>query len=73
MHSEIYSERKFMKNTTGSNTYYYNQLNKQQQKAYYAMKSGLEALAPSFPVPRLEGKELADIYFLLRMDCPHIF
>ena len=50
--------------------YYYNQLNKNQQKAYYAMKTGLQSLAPSFPVPRLEHKELADVYFLLRLDCP---
>lgn len=53
--------------------YYYNQLNKNQQKAYYAMKTGLQSLAPSFPVPRLEHKELADVYFLLRLDCPEIF
>lgn len=53
--------------------YYFNQLNKNQQKAYYAMKSGLLSLAPSFPVPRLEHKELADVYFLLRLDCPEIF
>lgn len=62
-----------MGNDKSANTYYYNQLNKQQQKAYYAMKTGLLALAPSFLVPRLTGKELADIYFLLRMDCPEIF
>jgi len=37
------------------------------------MKAGLKALAPSFLVPRLEGRELAEIYFLLRMDCPEIF
>ena len=53
--------------------YYYNLLNKNQQKAYYAMKTGLKSLAPSFPVPRLTGKELTDIYFMLRMDCPEIF
>lgn len=54
-------------------TYYYEHLNKQQQKAYYAIKAGLEALAPSFPVPRLDGRELADIYFCVRLDCPRIF
>lgn len=54
-------------------TFYYEQLTKQQQKAYHAMKTGLKSLAPSFPVPRLEGKELADIYFMLRLDCPEIF
>ena len=53
--------------------YYYNQLNKQQQNAYYAMKAGLQSLAPSFSVPRLDGKELTDLYFMLRMDCPEIF
>lgn len=62
-----------MKNITGSNTYYYNQLNKQQQKAYYVIKAGLESMASSFPVPRLEGRELADIYFMVRMDSPQIF
>lgn len=54
-------------------SYYFNQMNKQQQKAYHAMKVGLKSLAPSFPVPRLEARELADVYFLLRLDCPEIF
>lgn len=53
--------------------YYYNQLTKQQQKAYYAMRVGLESLAPSFPVPRLERRELADVYFKVRLDHPQIF
>ncbi|MEE1031552.1 MAG: transglutaminase domain-containing protein [Ruminococcus sp.] len=53
--------------------YYYNRLNKSQQAAYHAMKTGLQALAPSFQIPRLEAKELADIYFCLRLDCPEIF
>ncbi len=54
-------------------SYYYNQLTKEQQKVYRAMKTGLLALAPSFPVPHLTGRELADIYFMLRLDCPEIF
>lgn len=53
--------------------YYYGQMNKVQQSAWYAMKNGLTALAPSFSVPRLEGRELADIFFKLRLDCPEIF
>lgn len=53
--------------------YYYQLLDKKQQKIYYAMKTGLRALAPSFQVPRADGKELANIYFLLRLDCPEIF
>ena len=53
--------------------YYYEQLNKDQQKAYYAMKEGLLKLQDSFMVPMLSQKELSDIYFLIRMDCPEIF
>ena len=53
--------------------YYYNQLSKIEQKAYYAMKEGLKNLAPSFTVPLLDGKTLSDIYFMVRMDCPEIF
>ena len=53
--------------------YYYELLNKEQQRAYYAMKAGLEAMAPSFPVPRLSGQELTDIFFMLRLDHPEIF
>ena len=53
--------------------YYYNQLSKIEQKAYYAMKEGLLNLAPSFTVPLLDGKTLSDIYFMVRMDYPEIF
>lgn len=53
--------------------YYYEQLNKAEQKAYHAIRVGLESLAPSFPVPRLDGKELADLYFKVRLDHPKIF
>ena len=53
--------------------YYYNQLSRIEQKAYYAMKEGLLNLAPSFSVPLLDGKRLSDIYFMVRMDHPEIF
>ena len=53
--------------------YYYDQLNKDQQKAYHAIRQGLLEMAPSFPVPRLERKEISDIYFMIRMDDPEIF
>lgn len=53
--------------------YYYNQLSKQQQAAYHVIKTGLSALAPSFAVPLLDGKELSDIYFMIRMDDPTLF
>ena len=44
-----------------STNYYYDQLNKDQQKAYYAMKQGLLSLQDSFAVPMLTNKELSDI------------
>lgn len=53
--------------------YYYEQLNKEQQRAYYAIREGLLNLQESFPVPMLSQKELSDIYFMIRMDCPEIF
>lgn len=53
--------------------YYYNKMNKLQKTAYHSMKEGLLALAPVFQVPKLENKELADIFFRLRLDCPEIF
>lgn len=53
--------------------YYYSQMNKLHQNAYRAMKTGLTALETSFAVPRLEGRELADIFFKVRLDCPEIF
>ena len=48
--------------------YYYDQLNKEQQRAYYAMKEGMLNLKDSFPVPMLSNKEVSDIYFMIRMD-----
>ena len=53
--------------------YYYSQMNKTEQSAYHAMKTGLTALAPSYAVPRLKNRELADIFFKLRLDCPELF
>ncbi|MDO4207961.1 MAG: peptidase, partial [Lachnospiraceae bacterium] len=54
-------------------TYYFDQLNKEQKRAYYAMQEGLMNLRDSFAVPMLDQKELADIYFMIRMDHPLIF
>lgn len=53
--------------------YYYSHMNKTQQNTYYAMKTGLTSLAASFSVPRLENRELTDIFFRLRLDCPELF
>ena len=49
--------------------YYYMQLDKQQQAAYRDMKAGLQALAPSFLVTRLENWYWGYL-FQLRLDSP---
>lgn len=53
--------------------YYFSQLNKRQQAAYHAIKTGLQSLAPSFVVPLLEQKELSDVFMQVRLDNPQIF
>ena len=53
--------------------YYYNTLTKAQQNTYHAIKTGLESLAPSFQIPRLEHKEMGDVYMMVRLDHPEIF
>ena len=53
--------------------YYYQRLSRPHQEVYHAMKAGLTALAPSFSVPRLEGRALSEILLQLRLDCPEIF
>lgn len=53
--------------------YYYSQLNKQQQRIYQVIKSNLESFSQSFDVPKIEGTELNDIFYKLRLDCPEIF
>jgi len=37
------------------------------------MKTGLESLTPSFQIPLLPGSDLAEVFFLLRLDNPDIF
>lgn len=53
--------------------YYFQRMSKAHHAAYHAMKSGFTALSPAFSVPRLESRELWDIFFQLRLDCPEIF
>ncbi len=53
--------------------YYYSQMNKQQQRIYQLMKNGLESLESDFDVPRIDGTELSDIFYKLRLDHPQIF
>lgn len=53
---------------------YYNSLmNKVEKAVYHAIKTGLLNIESSFLVPRMEGKELGDIFFKLRLDHPEIF
>ncbi|MFT4146042.1 MAG: transglutaminase domain-containing protein [Mobilitalea sp.] len=53
--------------------YYYSQLNKQHQRIYQVIKDGLESLSQSFDVQRIDGAELSEIFYKLRLDCPEIF
>ncbi len=53
--------------------YYYSRLGKYEQLVYYAMRKGLEELAPVFPVPAADIKQMTDIYFCLRLDHPELF
>lgn len=53
--------------------YYFRQLDKYGQSVYHAIQEGLTDLSPSFPVPRMEGKELSEVLFRLRLDRPELF
>lgn len=53
--------------------YYYGHMSREHQQVYHAMLTGIQSLAPSFPVPRLEGSELSEILLKLRLDHPEIF
>lgn len=46
---------------------------RQKQQTYHQIRQGLEALLPSFPVPKLEGGELSEIFTLVALDHPEIF
>jgi len=52
--------------------YYYTKMSKPQQAVYYAIYQGLMALSDSFQVPKLEGRELSDVFFQLRLDSANI-
>ena len=54
-------------------TYYYHQLNKQQQAVYYAILKGVQSLEEEFVIPRCESEELYNIFFRMRLDHPEIF
>lgn len=54
-------------------TYYYHQLNKQQQTVYYAIMKGIQNIEDEFVIPRCSAQELYDIFFRMRLDHPEIF
>lgn len=53
--------------------YYYNQMSKTEQAAYHAMQKGFSELAASFLVPRMEARELSEVFFRMRLDHPELF
>lgn len=53
--------------------YYYSKMNKTHQNVYHVMKTGLTALNTAIMLPMVDGKELQEIFFQLRLDCPEIF
>ena len=53
--------------------YYYNHMNKAQQAAYHSILSGVKNLADEFQIPALEGQELYNVFFQMRLDHPEIF
>ena len=53
--------------------YYYNHMNKAQQAAYHSILSGVKNLEDEFQIPVLEGEELYNVFFQMRLDHPEIF
>ena len=53
--------------------YYYNHMNKAQQAAYHSILSCVKNLADEFQIPALEGEELYNVFFQMRLDHPEIF
>ena len=52
--------------------YYYQHMNKAEQSVYRAMLAGFEMISPEFPVLRLDGRDLSDLFFRLRLDHPSV-
>ena len=50
--------------------YYYQKMNKQKQAVYHAILQGITALSDEFQIPALDGPELYDVFFQLRLDHP---
>lgn len=48
-------------------------MNKAQKAAYHSILSGVKNLADEFQIPALEGEELYNVFFQMRLDHPEIF
>ena len=53
--------------------FYYNKMNKLQQAVYHGMLQGITALDTEIQIPRIDGRELYDIFFQMRLDHPEVF
>ena len=53
--------------------YYYNHMDKQRQAAYHGILQGITSLADEFQIPALDGEDLYNVFFQLRLDHPEIF
>ena len=53
--------------------YYYNHMDKQKQAVYHKILQGIMSLDDEFQVPLLEGEDLYNLFFQLRLDHPEIF
>lgn len=56
-----------------SNSMYYDRLSRYEKQIYHAIKEGLLAMEPSFPVPLAETSTLSDIFMMVKLDSPQIF
>ena len=53
--------------------FYYQKMGRQKQAVYHGMLQGVRQLADQIQLPRVDGKELYDIFFQMRLDHPEIF
>ena len=53
--------------------YYYNHMDKQKQAVYHKILQGIMSLDDEFQIPLLEGEDLYNVFFQLRLDHPEIF
>lgn len=53
--------------------FYYQKMDRQKQAVYHGMLQGVRQLADQIQLPRVDGKELYDIFFQMRHVHPEIF